>query len=296
MKHKVTIGQQTVHLKSSESLGEVKRGSITLIVTSPPYWALKDYDHPDQIGQEPYEEYLQRLTTVWDECYRVSKENAILAVVVDGTRRQKRYYPIPMDIYRTMEKWKLIQVLVWYKPNALPQPNYYIDKLFANKHETILLFAKTFEYDYTFNKIRVDQKYAGTDPREHKMNVNGRCIGNVIRIPAYRPPNVKQMNYHVSAFPEELVYLLVSAFTDAGDAVLDPFLGSGTTLKVCESTGRVGVGYEVNEKFIDLIEARIQESWEPPPFKELDIIHSTKSEPPRHSQPPREQRHRKVSS
>ena len=252
----LTIGEQVVHFNTSEVLGDITAKSVDLILTSPPYWNLKDYDNPHQIGQEPYEDYLSRLNSVWNECFRVSKENAILAIIVDSRRHHKRLYPIPMDIYGTMEKWCLIDTLVWYKPNGLPQPSYYIDKLFDNKYEMVLIFGKNFEYDYTFNKIRVEQKYRGIDPRENKMNLNGRCLGNVVRIPAYRPPNVKQMNYHVAAFPEELVYLLVVAFTNKGDLVLDPFVGSGTTLKVCDIIGRRGIGYEVNEEFADVIKKR----------------------------------------
>jgi hypothetical protein len=79
----------------------------------------------------------------------------------------------------------------------------------------------------------VPQKYAGVDPRDYKLNEQGRCLGNVIRIPAYRPPNIKQQNYHVAAYPEELVALMLSTYTDEGDLVLDPFLGSGTTSESC---------------------------------------------------------------
>ena len=88
------------------------------------------------------------------------------------------------------------------------------------------------------NNIRIEclyipQKYLNADPRQHKKNKNGRCLGNILRIPAYRPPNVKQLGYHEAAFPEELVAVMVETFTGESDTVLDPFLGSGTTLKVC---------------------------------------------------------------
>ena len=102
------------------------------------------------------------------------------------------------------------------------------------------------------------QKYATADPRAHKRHPGGRCLGDVIRIPAYRPPTVKSMNYHVAAFPDELVYLLVTVFSDPGDVVLDPFLGSGTTLIAAETTGRVCFGIELNPAYVDVAIERWQ--------------------------------------
>jgi hypothetical protein len=87
------------------------------------------------------------------------------------------------------------------------------------------------------------------------------------------------MNYHVAAFPDELVYLMISVFTDPGDVVLDPFLGSGTTLKVAHHTQRVGVGYEINPDFRPLIAARLGEAWVEPKFEDMDIISSATPTP-----------------
>lgn len=243
-------------------------------MTSPPYWNLKDYEHPDQIGQESYSQYIERMNKVWQECYRVSNKDAILAINVGNRRVNKQYYPIAMDIYSSMENWCLIDNLIWFIPNALPQPYYYMDCLFDDKYENVLIFAKNYSYKYTFNKPRVKQKYATLDPRKEKLNPSGRGLGNVIKIPAYRPPNIKSMNYHVAAYPEELVYLLMQTFTNEGDTVLDPFLGSGTTLKVAYSINRNGIGYEINENLKDVIENRIKERWQPPDFSYYDIVNS----------------------
>jgi DNA modification methylase len=156
-----------------------------------------------------------------------------------------------------------------------------MDRLFDHKFEDLLVFAKDYEYRHVFNKARVTQKYVDADPRAHKKHPLGRCIGDVIRIPAYRPPTVKSMNYHVAAFPDELVYLMTSVFTHPGEVVLDPFLGSGTTLKVARHTGRVGIGYEVNASFEPLIAARLQEPWIEPRFEDMDIISSASATPVR---------------
>ena len=237
------IGNQTVHFASAEDMaGLVAPGSADFVMTSPPYWDLKDYGHPGQIGASGYGEYLDRLGAVWSECYRAAADGAVMVVNAGSRRRNKRFYPIGLDIASRAGDWTLWDILVWYIPNALPQPNHYMERLFDNKFEFLLVFTKGGPDAYSFHKPRVPQKYADADQREHKKNGRGRCIGNVIRVPAYRPPNVRETGYHAAAYPEELVVLMLESFTDPGDTVLDPFLGSGTTLKVARAMGRAGVG------------------------------------------------------
>jgi len=275
----ITIDNQTVIFDTSEDMSDVADGSVDLFVTSPPYWNLKDYGDPRQIGTGRYESYLERLNTVWDQCYKKGKDNSVLAINVNSRRYRKQFYPIPIDIASRMSRWTLWDIMVWYIPNALPQPSYYIERLFDNKFEFVLIFTKDHHTNYVFHKPRVPQKYLNADPRPHKKNPKGRCLGNVVRIPAYRPPNVRQMNYHVSAFPEELVALLIATYTDEGAVVLDPFLGSGTTLKVARVIGRKGLGYEINSDYRDLIVDKIREDWDLPDWRDIDIVHSVRPEP-----------------
>ena len=278
----LVVDDQEVYFGSSEDLGLFGLDdNSSLILTSPPYWNLKDYGHPTEIGKEDYETYLVRLLRVFEQCYDHSNDDAILAVNLSHRRFEKRYYPLMWDLYRIMvenkSRWKLIDNVIWYKPNELPQPNYYIERLLDNKFEYVLIFSKNYNYSYTFNKVRVPQKWLGTDPRSEKQNPDGRCISNIIRIPAYRPPNVKKMNYHQAAFPEELVQLFVELYTNVGDSVIDPFLGSGTTLKVCRAMKRRGIGIEINDDYQDLIKERIEEDYSLVDYKDIDLIHSATS-------------------
>jgi len=264
---------QVVYFKSSENMEEINDNVVDLVFTSPPYWMIKDYDHENQIGLEPsYQLYLERLNKVWDECYRVTKDNAILAINIGTKRHLGQFYPIGMDIYKNMKKWKLLDRLIWYIPNALTQPSFYLDKLPDNKFEDVLIFSKNYDYKFTFNKIRVPQKYRIRDPRSHKYHPEGRSIGNVIKLRAYRPPPIKKRNYHQAAFPEDLVHLIVYTYSNPKDTILDPFAGSGTTLKVAKSTNRSGIGYEINPALKPLIEKRINERWQPIPFSEMDML------------------------
>ncbi len=265
---------QVVFNSTSENMSAVPDESIDFIMTSPPYWNLKDYGSDDEIGKSSYEEYLDRLDKVWAECYRVAKPGAVLVININSRRFAKQYYPIPFEIAMRMKQWSFWDHVIWYIPNALPQPNHYMERLLDNKYESCLVFIKGGANDYKFHKPRVPQKYASADPRDHKRNPRGRCLGNILRIPAYRPPNVKEMGYHVAAYPEELVAFFVESYTDQGDRVLDPFAGSGTTLKVSRVMGRQGIGFELNPDFIGLIEKRINENWAVPPWTDLDILHS----------------------
>ena len=265
------IEEQKVYLSDCRDLSELEK-SIDFIFTSPPYWNLKKYGGPDStVGETDYEQYLADMNKVWDECFRISNDNAVLAVNINIRRHKKRLYPIPFDIVSRMKQWTLWDINIWHIPNALPQCKSYMERLLDNKFEYILIFVKNL--DYHFSKPRVPQKYIEIDPRANK-NEKGRCLGNIIRIPAYRPPNIKKMNYHVAAFPEELVAFYLQLYTSPKNMVLDPFLGSGTTLKVCRIMGRNGIGYEIIDKYEDLIKARIMENWTPPDWRDLDILSS----------------------
>lgn len=273
------VGDQAVYFTSSEDLSFLPQKSISFFLTSPPYWNLKDYGHPDEIGQEPYDIYLERLSRVWDSCYRIASDNAVMVINIANRRHKKRFYPIAMDIAARMRGWTLWDVLIWYVPNALPQPDAYRERLFDSKYENLLVFTKDGNLDYEFHKPRVPQKYAQADPRANNKNPRGRCIGNIIRVPAYRPPNVKALGYHVAAYPEELVALMLESFTSPADFVCDPFLGSGTTLKVARAMGRKGIGIELNEEYAELIQKRILEPFQIPEWTSLDILHSSTNTP-----------------
>jgi DNA modification methylase len=273
------LGQRVI-FGSSERMAMIPDASIDLFITSPPYWNLKDYGGPPgSLGSSSYERYLDRLGVVWRQCYRKAKPNGVLVVNANSRRHRKRFYPIALDIAARMKGWRLWDVVVWYVPNALPQPNAYMERILDNKFEWVLVFTRDGCADYKFRKPRVPQKYLVADPRAHKKNERGRCLGNVIRIPAYRPPTVKRQNYHVAAYPEELVALFVELYTHEGDRVLDPFLGSGTTLKVARVMGRHGIGFEINPGFRDVIRRKIAEPWRVPDWRDIDLLHSTTMEP-----------------
>src|SRR6266511_3482853 len=80
---------QRVIFASSEGPDLIAPGSVDLVVTSPPYWNLKDYGHPEQIGTSSYEDYLARLNTVWSACYEAAKPEAVMVVNIGNRRHAK---------------------------------------------------------------------------------------------------------------------------------------------------------------------------------------------------------------
>ena len=276
------VQNQTVLFRSSEDLSPLYGEDIDLVLTSPPYWNLKKYGHENELGRkgETYDEYIQRMVDVFSECFKVTSDNAILAINLMSIRHKKKFYPIALDLYNRMKEdsgceWKLLDDITWYCPNSNTLNSYYYDKWMDNKKENILVFGKNYDFSHDFTKIRVLQKWAELDPREDNKNPDGRCIGNVVRIPAYKTPKIKKKNYHQAAFPPKIPQLFIHWFSKEGGKVLDPFLGSGTTLMVAEKLGRIGFGIEINAANSDLIKKRINEDWEPSPWEEFDIIHSS---------------------
>lgn len=268
---------QRLFCGDARDLSVLEDCSVDLVITSPPYWNLKNYGGGEgSIGHVGYGDYLEEMNDVWAECFRVAKPGAPLIINVNSRRHQKRFYPIAFDIVSHMRDWELHDVNIWYVPNALPQPNHYIERLLDNKFEYLLVFIKGgSSAPYKFHKPRVPQKYLHADPRAGKKNAAGRCLGNVLRIPAYRPPNVRAGNYHVAAYPEELVSFFLECYTDPDDLILDPFVGSGTSLKVAGAMGRKGIGAEINPDFASLIQDRVNERWEVPDWKTIDVLHSS---------------------
>src|SRR5262245_56319002 len=139
----MTVSGQRVIFRSAEDMSAIHDAAAALVITSPPYWNLKDYGGPSgSIGHSSYRAYLDRLNIVWDECFARSRDDAALVINANTRRHQKTFYPIPLDIASSMRRWKLWDIVVWYIPNALPQPKAYLERLLDNKFEFVMIFTK----------------------------------------------------------------------------------------------------------------------------------------------------------
>lgn len=252
--HKIVFGD-------SRSLNQIKDKSVQLIITSPPYWQLKDYGSVDQIGfNDSYEEYINNLNMVWQECYRVLSDGCRLCINIGDQFARSVYYgrykviPIRTEIIRFCETLGMdyMGAIIWQKTTTMntsgggaimgsfPYPRNGILKM---DYEFILIFKKLGNAP----KPTVEQKAKSEITKEEwnqyfssHWNFNG----------------VKQLG-HIAMFPEELPKRLIKMFSFAGETVLDPFAGSGTTSLAAKHLDRNSIGYEINRDFAPIIEEKL---------------------------------------
>lgn len=251
-----------IFYKSSESMEAVPNESIQSVVTSPPYWGLRDYDHPDQIGyDESYETYRDRLLRVWRECFRVLSPSGTMWINVNKRIVKGTYLNIPFDCYKDIQSlgFTLIDTIVWHRPISVPGHG---EKNLADRYETILLCAKDPASSYLSNTAFQSEDYSPSFlrglPNIWKMHRKIGNIGKTVR------SMVKECGLkHTAMFPEELPRRAILIGTKKGDRVLDPFSGSGTTLAVAKELGRHAIGYEINSQYESIIQFRLKSKQTP---------------------------------
>lgn len=240
---------------------ELPDRSVQLVVTSPPYWQLKDYGGADQIGfHDTYEEYINGLNLVWSECHRVLAPGCRLCVNIGDQFARSVYYgrykviPIRTEIIRFCETigFDYMGAIIWRKVTttnttgggavmgSYPYPRNGILKL---DYEFILIFKKLGTAPKVAAAVREASRLTHEEWNTYfagHWNFSGERQGG-----------------HLAMFPEELPRRLIKMFTFVGECVLDPFLGSGTTSLAARNLGRNSVGYELNLEYRGLIEQKI---------------------------------------
>lgn len=245
----------------SRSMTALADGSVHLVVTSPPYWQIKDYGAPGQIGWgQSLHEYLFDTARVWAECARVLQPGRRLCVNIGDQFARAlvygRYKIIPLHAEVIAQAASVgldyLGAIIWQKKTTMntsggavimgsfPCPPNGIVEL---DYEYILLFKKPGPPP----KVTREQKAASEMTKdEWKTFFSGH----------WNFGGARQVN-HEAMFPDELPRRLVRMFSFAGETVLDPFLGSGTTAKVASELGRAGIGYEINPDFVPLIREKL---------------------------------------
>jgi len=238
---------------------EIPNESVHLMVTSPPYYNAP-FDYPDLFKN--YEEFLELIRVFAKELYRVMATGRIAAFVTDDMLVKGEKYPVVSDITRIMVDagFRYRDRIVWQKPEGYirisrrsgvvlqhPYPMYFYPD---NIQENIIIFQKgKFDYDHLKNldpqileASKVDLKKYG----EEKWYLTVWKITNVL-------PFENRLEKGIAAFPEEIPRRLIKLYTFVGETVLDPFLGSGTTMKVAKELGRNSYGYEIDLELKDII-------------------------------------------
>ncbi len=252
--HKIIIGD-------SRYMKEVPDESVHLIITSPPYWQLKDYGNSNQIGfNDTYEDYINNLNLVWKECHRVLHKGCRLCINIGDQFARSVYYgrykviPIRTEIIKFCESagFDYMGAIIWQKVTtchttggatvmgSFPYPRNGILKL---DYEFILIFKKYGTPPKVSKELKEQSKLT-------KEEWNQYFSGH------WNFPGEKQ-DKHLAMFPEELPRRLIKMFSFVGDTVLDPFLGSGTTSLAAKNLKRNSIGYEINESFLPLIKQKL---------------------------------------
>lgn len=245
----------------SRNMQELKDESIHLVITSPPYWQLKDYGSDAQIGfNDSYENYINNLNLVWKESFRVLHHGCRLCVNIGDQFARSVYYgrykviPIRTEIIKFCETigFDYMGAIIWQKVTttnttggatimgSFPYPRNGILKL---DYEFILIFKK----GGVAPKVSKDKKeLSKLTTEEWNTYFHGH----------WNFGGAKQ-DSHIAMFPEELPKRLIRMFSFVGDTILDPFLGSGTTSLAAKNLNRNSFGYEINPEFIPIVKEKL---------------------------------------
>ena len=228
---------------TSENMTEISNETIDLVVTSPPYWDLKNYFKEGQIGQESYQTYLARMYKVWSECFEKLTKKGSLWININIRAKNNKTILLPKDFVNQCKKIGFYYkgILIWHKSSGIPTH----DKNIVDRHEYVLVFSKS------KNLIINEKIYSFADYKN--KTINGGLFWNINR----KAGSVGKDFIHPAIYPNELVYRIVEICTKENQTILDPFLGSGTTLLASVLSDRNCYGYEYNEGFKNLIFSRI---------------------------------------
>ena len=250
-----------IYFGDSRALNKIEDKSVQLIITSPPYWQLKDYGSNNQIGfNNSYEEYINNLNLVWMECERILSEGCRLCINIGDQFARSVYYgrykvvPIRTEIIRFCETLKMdyMGAIIWQKATTMntsgsgaimgsfPYPRNGILKI---DYEFILIFKKLGNPP----KPTLEQKENSIITKEE---------WNQYFSSHWNFSGVKQSE-HIAMFPEELPKRLIKMFSFFGETIFDPFLGSGTTTLAAKNLGRNSIGYEINKEFESIIKEKL---------------------------------------
>jgi len=242
---------------------------VQCIVTSPPYWGLRDYSISGQIGLEnSLTQYINRLVAVFNEAKRVLKDDGVLWLNIgdgytSGNRgwrapdkknparamsvrpdtpeglKPKDLLGVPWRLAFALQQdgWYLRCDIIWNKPNAMPES---VKDRPTRAHEYVFMLAKSERYYYDHRAVMVQN---GDKPR------NCRSVWDINTQPF---PEA-----HFATFPPALVRPCILSGSKPGSFVLDPFFGSGTVGVVCQELGRDFIGIELHPEYISLADRRL---------------------------------------
>jgi len=258
------IADAVIYNHDSSDMSMIPDESVNLIITSPPYWTLKDYDVEGQIGKgsSSYDYYLGELNKVWKECVRVLAPDGKICINImpflltgKAARFERRETRLVLgDIERFMDSTGCMfqfGLYIWDKRKIARFSSFgsypYPPNIFSTyPYEWITVFSKKGKRKPVSKEVKEKSKL--TTEEWQKWAINS--------IWEMQPAKAKAEG-HPAPFPKELPLRLIKLYSFWGDTVLDPFAGTGTTLLAAQELGRKSIGFELNPEYIKLINKKL---------------------------------------
>lgn len=249
-----------VYNKDARNMDDISNNSIHLVVTSPPYWSIKDYGTKEQIGYyDTYTDYLSSLNKVWENCFRVLSPGCKLVINIGdqymSAKKHGRYQimPIHADTIVNCRKigFDLWDEIIWQKIGTFkPSSGGSVAGSYPTPRDGVC--KKNFEYILVFKKLGKTKPSA--DRMDSKMTLEE---WKTYFDGTWNIQGARQKGGHIAMFPTELPRRLIKMYSFVNETVLDPFLGSGTTTLAAKELERNSIGYEINPEYIPIIKQKV---------------------------------------
>ena len=240
---------EILHDDSINYLKNIRSNSVDLVIADPPYNLGKNYGNNNDT--KSFDEYMSFSKGWIKEAYRILKNTGTIYIFMGVRFISYLYMLLEKDYNFVFNSW-----ITWHYTQGLGKT-----KGYSPRHDDILMFSKTNNYKFIMDNIRIPQKYYRSI-----NNMRGANPGDVWQFSHIHYCN-KNRQEHPRQKPEGLIERMVLASSEENDLVVDPFAGSGTTLRVCQQLNRSCIGIELNPEYVQLINERLKQ-----PFDGFDSI------------------------
>lgn len=255
------------HILDSKNVNSlIKKPIVDVIITSPPYWNLKDYNVEGQIGfGQSYEKYMEDLICVFKKCKEVLKDTGSLWIIVDSFKKGGDVKLLPFELANKLQKEEdffLQDIIIWQKDKTLPWSSK--GKL-RNIFEYVLCFSKNIHFKYNVDKLREIELKKWWVNYPERYNPKGKVPSRVWYIPIPVQGWGNSFVRHFCPFPPELIERILLLTTSEKDTVLDPFAGSGSVLAQATVMKRKAIGFDLNSEYKNMYMSKVlpffKETW-----------------------------------
>lgn len=223
---------------------EIPDESIDLIVADPPYNLGKDYGNTND--KREFDDYLSFSENWLTEAKRVLKKDGTIYVFMGVRFISYLYEILEKDLSMNFNSW-----ITWFYTQGIGKT-----KGFSPRHDDILMFNKGKNFTFNLDDIRIPQKYY-----RERNNMRGANPGNVWEF-SHIHYCQKNRKSHPTQKPEGIIERMILSSSNPGERILDPFAGTGTTLRVCQQLNRHCIGFEYNPEYVDAIKERLAEPFD----------------------------------